>query len=149
MADGMTVASVPGEVAAVVDVLGRALDARGVRLFARIDHAYGARAAGLELDDEVLLLFGSPAVGTALMQADPRAGYDLPLRMLVWSQDGTTYVGYRDPATLVHTYALTDQQATVGKLRALLQQLVAEAGGGPAGRADGGPPPPVRRGGRR
>ena len=148
MADGMTVAEVPGEVADVVDLLTRALRDRGVTLFATIDHARGARTAGLELDDEVLLVFGSPAVGTALMQADPRAGYDLPLRMVVWSQDGITRVGYCDPATLGHTYALGDQQATLGKLRGLVQQLVAEVGGAPVGRAAGRPPSPLRRGSR-
>jgi uncharacterized protein (DUF302 family) len=81
---GMSVVEVPGDVAAVVDLLTQALQARGVTLFATIDHAGGARAAGLELDDEeVLLVFGSPSVGTALMQADLQVGYDLPLRMLI------------------------------------------------------------------
>lgn len=131
MADGMSVVEVPGDVATVVDLLTQALHARAVTLFATIDHASGARAAGLELDDEVLLVFGSPSVGTALMQADPQAGYDLPLRMLVWSQAGVTHVGYRDPAALTDSYALGDQQVTLDKLRGLMQQLVDEAGGGP------------------
>jgi uncharacterized protein (DUF302 family) len=63
----------------------------------RPDHAAGARTVGLELPDEVVLVFGSPTAGTPLMQADPRAGIDLPLRILVWSDDGGTRVAFRDP----------------------------------------------------
>jgi uncharacterized protein (DUF302 family) len=47
-----------------------AIERRGLTVFARIDHAAGARAAGLELDDELLVLFGSPLSGTPLMQSD-------------------------------------------------------------------------------
>ncbi len=73
-------------------------------------------------------MFGNPAIGTALMQADPRAGMDLPLRMLVWSQDGRTRLAYQDPAVLADRYEVGSEQATLGKLRGLLEQLVAVAG---------------------
>ena len=72
-------------------------------------------------------MFGNPAVGTALMQANPRAGLDLPLRMLVWSQDGTTRLAHHDPADLADRYAVGSEQATLTTLRGLLEQLVAEA----------------------
>ena len=52
--------------------LREALDAHGLQLFARIDHAAGARKADLEMEPDVLLIFGSARVGTPLMQADPR-----------------------------------------------------------------------------
>ena len=127
MSDELRVSEVPGDVASVVDRLTADLRVRGVEVFATIDHAAGARAAGLDLADEVLLVFGNPAVGTALMRADPRSGMDLPLRMLVWSQDGTTRLGYQDPAVLADRYEVGSEQATLGKLRGLLEQLVAEA----------------------
>jgi len=88
----LVIAEMPGDVDSVVGRITAALRARGVEIFATVDHAAGARAAGLELADEVLLVFGSPAVGTALMQADPRCGLDLPLRMLVWSRRDVTRV---------------------------------------------------------
>ncbi|MGR6963947.1 DUF302 domain-containing protein [Geodermatophilus sp. URMC 61] len=128
MSDELRVSEVPGDVASVVDRLTADLRDRGVEVFATIDHAAGARAAGLDLPDEVLLVFGNPAVGTALMQADPRSGVDLPLRMLVWSQDGTTRLAYQDPAALADRYEVGSEEATLGKLRGLLEQLVAEAG---------------------
>ena len=51
--------------------LREALEAHGLQLFARIDHAAGARQADVELDANVLLIFGNTRVGTPLMQADP------------------------------------------------------------------------------
>ena len=128
MPEELRISEVPGDVASVVDQLTAALRARGIEIFATVDHAAGARAAGLELADEVLLVFGNPAVGTALMQADPRCGLDLPLRMLVWSQDGTTRVAHHDPGGLAAGYALSGEGATLEKLRGLLEQLAAEAG---------------------
>ncbi|MGY1617409.1 DUF302 domain-containing protein [Geodermatophilus sp. SYSU D00691] len=128
MPDELRVSEVGGDVPSVVDALTASLRARGATLFATVDHAAGARAAGLELPDEVLLVFGSPVVGTALMQADPRSGLDLPLRMLVWSQDGTTRLAYQDPAVLAERYAVGAEHATLVQLRSLLEQLVDEAG---------------------
>ena len=115
------------DVATTVGRITAALDRRGIPLFATIDHAAGARAAGLELADEVLLIFGNPAVGTALMQADPRAGIDLPLRILVWSEAGATSVAFRDPHQLAVDHNLTGQGPTLDRLRALLDELVIEA----------------------
>jgi uncharacterized protein (DUF302 family) len=129
--DELIVSVVPGDVAPVVELLTTALHDRGVTLFAAIDHAAGAHAAGLALADEVVLVFGSPAVGTALMVADPRVGIELPLRLLVWSQDGATHVGYQDPAGLADRYALGGERQTLTKLGGLLAQLVVEAGGRP------------------
>jgi uncharacterized protein (DUF302 family) len=128
VSEQLQVSEVPGDVASVVARLTSSLRARQVEVFATIDHAAGARRAGLELADEVLLVFGNPAVGTALMQADPRCGLDLPLRVLVWSQDGTTRVAYQDPARLADRYAVGSEQPTLSKLGGLLEQVVAEAG---------------------
>ena len=127
MPDELRVSDVPGDVAPVVDRLTAGLRDRGVGVFATIDHAAGARAAGLDLADGVLLVFGNPAVGTALMQADPRSGVDLPLRMLVWSQDGTTRLAHQDPTGLADRYEVGSEQASPSELRGLLEHLVAEA----------------------
>ena len=124
MAEKLTIVDVEGSVAAAVARIEDALDRLGVTVFARIDHAAGARAAGLELADEVVLVFGDPAVGTALMQADPRVGIDLPLRMLVWAEDGRTRVGYRDPRALAVPAAVAP---VLEKLNGLLGRVAREA----------------------
>ena len=120
----------PDDVATTVDRITAGLGVRGVTLFAAIDHAAGARSVGLTMPDEVVLVFGDPAGGTALMQADPRAGIDLPLRMLVWSDAGTTQVAFRDPAQMADEFALDGAGETLRRLRGLLDQLMAEATSG-------------------
>ncbi len=124
---GLIGTSSPHDVGTTVDRVSAALARRGIALFATVDHAAGARAAGLALDDEVVMIFGNPAVGTALMQSDPRAGIDLPLRLLVWAQDGVTRVAFRDPHELAADHDLAGQTEVLDALRRVLDGLVAEA----------------------
>ena len=109
--------------------LHEALDGHGLQLFARIDHAAGARKAGLELQPDVLLIFGNTNVGTPLMQADPRVGIELPLRMLIWQDDDGTHVGYFDPRELAGRYALDGHQKTLERQAAVLDRVAAAAAG--------------------
>jgi uncharacterized protein (DUF302 family) len=115
--------SVPETVERVI----AALSLRGIRVFARIDHAAGARQAGLELADEELVIFGDPRAGTLLMQTDAAVGYDLPLRLLIWDASGQTMIGYRRPTELANDFALSGQLETLRRMETLLEQLVAEA----------------------
>ncbi len=121
-----TTTNSPHSVRVTSDRLVAALDRRGIAVFARVDHAGGARAAGLELADEELLIFGDPRVGTLLMQSDPEIGYELPLRVLVWDAGGQTMVGYRGPVEVAEDYAVADREELVGRMAALLEDLIAE-----------------------
>jgi uncharacterized protein (DUF302 family) len=112
--------------------LRQALDKHGLQLFARIDHAAGARKAGarkadVELEADVLLIFGNVRVGTPLMQADPRVGIELPLRMLIWQDPDGTHVGYLDPRELADRYALDGHEQTLERQTAVLAKLAAAA----------------------
>ena len=110
--------------------VGRLIDSlfrRGITVFARIDHASNAHLAGLELADEQVLLFGDPRAGTVLMQADPRVGLELPLRMVVWRQGEATQIGYEEPEGLAAAYELAGLEETLSRMGALLAQLAAEA----------------------
>ena len=78
-------------VADTVDRLEALLKERGVIVFARIDFSGDAAKAGLTMRPEQLLIFGNPKAGTALMQAAPIAGLDLPLKALVW-EDGLSLI---------------------------------------------------------
>jgi len=106
-----------------------ALKARGITLFARVDHAAGANGAGLSLRPTMLLLFGNPAAGTPLMQAAQTAGIDLPLKMLVWRDAaGTVSLTYNDPEWIAARHALGEEaQKPVAALAAGLQSLAREA----------------------
>ena len=107
--------------------LRQALDAHRLQLFARIDHATGARKADVELEPNVLLIFGNTRVGTPLMQADPRVGIELPLRMLIWQDPDGTHLGYLDPRERADRYALDGHQQTLDRQTAVLTKLAAAA----------------------
>ena len=109
-----------------------AVGAKGLKVFARVNHAAGAEAAGLSLRPTELLVFGAPEAGTALMQADQRIGIDLPLRALVWlDEQGRTQVSYVDPAALVRRRLGLDSalEERARKMAAGLAAIVAEATG--------------------
>jgi uncharacterized protein (DUF302 family) len=114
--------NVPATVDRVIAALGR----RGITVFARIDHAAGARKAGLELADEELVIFGDPRAGTLLMQADAAVGYELPLRFLIWDAGGQTMIGYRPPTELLNDFAVAGQLETLRRMENLLEQITAE-----------------------
>jgi uncharacterized protein (DUF302 family) len=104
-----------------------AVEARGLTVFARIDHAAAAREAGLELADEQVLVFGNPKAGTALMQDDPRVGIELPLRILVWADADGVSVGHDDPRALAERYAVGAHAATLEAMATLLGGLAQAA----------------------
>jgi uncharacterized protein (DUF302 family) len=115
--------------AETVEALLATIGQRGLTVFARVDHAAGAREAGLELADEQVIVFGSPAAGTPLMQSDPRVGIELPLRMLVWRDGEDVLVGHDDPRELAARYDLSSQRETLEKMAALLEALTHAATG--------------------
>ena len=75
--------------------------AKGLTVFAHVDHAAGAAAVGLKLRPTDLLIFGNAKGGTPLMQQAQTVGIDLPLKALVWQDEpGATWLSYNDPAYL-------------------------------------------------
>ncbi|CAM3049816.1 DUF302 domain-containing protein [Paracoccus nototheniae] len=93
-AEDWVIKSSPHDVATTADRLEAIIDDSPATLIARVDHQAAAEGAGLQMDPATVLIFGNPQIGTPLMQADPRAALDLPLRVLVWQQGGATSVGY-------------------------------------------------------
>lgn len=76
-------------------------------MFARIDFSGDAARAGLTMRAEQMLIFGNPKAGTALMQATPVSGLDLPLKALAWENaDGKTWLAYNTPECIVHGHNL-------------------------------------------
>jgi uncharacterized protein (DUF302 family) len=96
----------PLSVDATVEKLTGLIDARGMKEFAVIDQSAEAGAVGLDLRPTVLVIFGNPTGGTAIMDAAPLAALDLPLKILVWADGGQTRVSYLAPSTLADRYGL-------------------------------------------
>jgi len=108
-ADGVLSKASPYPVDETVRRLDETMRAKGLTVFARIDHRAGAREAGLEMQDEQVLIFGNPRAGTPLMMARPLVGLDLPLRVLVWrAPDGQVWASYQDAAFIARRYGLPE-----------------------------------------
>ncbi|TCC63353.1 DUF302 domain-containing protein [Kribbella pittospori] len=95
-----------GTVAEVTARFRDLLSAKGVTIFAVIDQAAAARTAGLTLRDTVLVIFGNPAAGTPVMQAAPLSALDLPLKLLIWDDDGMTRLAYYSPEAISERHGL-------------------------------------------
>ncbi|MDN5790454.1 MAG: VOC family protein [Micrococcales bacterium] len=85
--------------------------ARGITVFATIDHALGARSAGIDMPETQVLIVGNPAVGTPAMLAAPDLALALPTRLLVRAAASGTEVVFEDPAALATRYGLTPEHA--------------------------------------
>jgi uncharacterized protein (DUF302 family) len=112
--------------------LDAAVKAKGMTVFARIDHSAGASAVGLSLNPTEVLIFGNAKGGTPLMQSAQTIGIDLPLKALVWQDaSGDTWLSYNDPAWLAKRHGLDGTEAPIGNLTATLDAVakVAAVGG--------------------
>jgi uncharacterized protein (DUF302 family) len=101
--------------------------ARGMTIFAHIDHAAGAAAVGLSLRATDLLIFGAAKGGTPLMQSTQTIGIDLPLKALIWQDtDSRTWLTYNDPNWLAQRHALgSDVEASLKAMASALQAIAA------------------------
>lgn len=99
-------------VAQTVEKIEAAAKARGLTVFAKIDHAAAAQSAGLSMPPTVLLVMGNPRGGTPGMLAAPSLAIDLPLKVLVASgADGKTTVSFNDGAYLKARHKVPDAAA--------------------------------------
>jgi uncharacterized protein (DUF302 family) len=104
------------------------LRAKGMTVFARIDHAAGARAVGLSLRPTEVLIFGNAKAGTPLMQSVQTIGIDLPLKALVWQDSsGDTWLSYNDPAWLAQRHGLGGETAAAISTMTAALDAVAKA----------------------
>ena len=103
--------------------------ASGMTVFAHIDHAAGAAAAGLSLRPTELLIFGNANIGTPLMEAAQTLGIALPLRALVWQDaSGAAWLSYNDPAFLAHRHGLdAANNAPLSAIAAALKEIARKA----------------------
>ena len=95
------------DVPTTTDNLVAVLEGKGMMVFARIDHAAGAKKVDMTLEPTELVIFGNPKMGTALMKCGHSIAIDLPLKALIWEDaDGQTWLAYNDPAYLAERHKL-------------------------------------------
>src|SRR5277367_2704661 len=92
-----------------VEKLKGILQAKGVTLFALVDHSGEAEKVGMKMRPTKLLIFGNPKGGTPIMLAAPSIAIDLPLKILVWEDaQGKVWASYNSPEYLKNRHAVPD-----------------------------------------
>ena len=118
----------PYSVAESLDRLTGVVEGAGAKVFARVEHAKGAKMIGEELAPEALLIFGKPEVGTPAMQMNPLAGLVLPTRVLAYQDaDGKVWLAYENPADMLAPYDIPADAPIVMKLTKVLGALTGKA----------------------
>jgi uncharacterized protein (DUF302 family) len=104
--------------------------ARGLTVFARIDHSAGAPPEIRPFRRAEVLIFGNPRDSALLVQAGQQIGVDLPLRVLVYvDSDGNTWIAYYSPSWLAQRHGLPAQMTgSVSALATLLEAVASKVG---------------------
>jgi D-alanyl-D-alanine carboxypeptidase len=117
----------PFTVKETMDRLEKTLRERGNTVIARVDHARAAQDAKLQLAPTEEIIFGNPAAGTLLMQANPATVTALPLRAAAWEKDGAVWLTAVDPVAIAAEHGIKDQGALALQMRAAIDAALREA----------------------
>jgi uncharacterized protein (DUF302 family) len=105
--EGIVTKASPFGVAETLERLEETVCAKGLTIFARIDHSGEAQRSGLTMQPAHVLIFGDPRAGTPLMVASPLLALELPLKALVWQDTGGgVWVSYTSATYLAGRYAI-------------------------------------------
>ena len=130
--NGITTIPSHSDVRGTIDRLEAVVKAKGLTIFARIDHAAGAAAVGMTLRPTELLIFGNAKGGTPLMQVQQTIGIDLPLKALAWEDAaGKTWLSYNEPAWLAARHGLPEHGGGVATTLASVLKTLAENAAAP------------------
>ena len=111
-----------------MDRLVAEINATGMTVFARIDHAGGAAEVGLKLASTELIIFGNTRAGTPLMQSVQTVGIDLPLKVLVWEDAaGKTWLSYNEPSWIAGRHGVRNAEQVAGKMATALSAMARKA----------------------
>jgi uncharacterized protein (DUF302 family) len=130
-ATGLLVKASPYSVEETAGRLVNGIEARGLAVFARLDHSDNAAQAGMELPPTQVIMFGNPNLGTPLMQCSRSIAIDLPQKVLIWQADQGTQVAYNNPLYLAGRHRLNGcGQSVISRmseaLNGLIDQVVAD-----------------------
>lgn len=128
-ADGLVILRSSNGPKETMNRLEAEVTARGMTVFARVDHAAGAADVGLQLRPTEVLIFGNAKAGTPLMQSMQTIGIDLPLKALVWQDaSGSTWLSYNDPSWLAKRHGEgSESDAAVRAMAAALDSVARAA----------------------
>ncbi len=100
-------------------------EAKGLKLFSKIEHHKGAESIGEELNPTTLLIFGNPKIGTAFMQEDQLFGYTLPMKYLIWEDDeGNAHLSYMPVNVMTEEYGITKNETVDSNIAKLANKII-------------------------
>lgn len=121
MENGIVHSKVSGSVESAWNKLLLTLDDMKAPVFSKVDHKANALSVGLDMKQARVVSFGNPAVGTFLMQENPEAALDLPLKILVWESPEGTMLSWNDPAWIARRYGISPDNETVRKMQKMFE----------------------------
>lgn len=128
MAEDIIKVKTDKSVAEAMDALEAVVGKAGATVFARVDHAAGAKKVELSIPDSQLLVFGNPKLGTPAMQIDPLAGLFLPLKVLAYEDaEGQVWLAYEDPKETMSDLNDVDEAPVIEKMQGALKKLTSAA----------------------
>ena len=101
--------------------------ANNIVIFAEIDHAKAAKKAKETLLPATVLVVGNPKVGTSLMQENPKVAIELPLKVLVYEENGAVWVRYKFVSLLVSEYKLEKVEQITQKIDIAMGKIIVES----------------------
>ena len=126
MPNGLITKPCKDSVVATTERFAALLKAKGITVFALVDHSGEAEKAGLKMPPTKLLIFGNPKGGTPVMLAAPTAAIDLPWKALAWQDaSGQVWLSYNDAAYIQRRFGLSDDvMKPLAGLGALIEQAL-------------------------
>ena len=126
--DGIVRVKSNHDVKVTADRLEQVLNAKGMTVFIRIDHAAGAEKVGKQLRPTELVIFGNPKIGTPLMQCAQSIGMDLPQKALISEDEsGQVWFFYNDPMYLAKRHNVKGCDEVLKKVANALGNFAAKA----------------------
>jgi uncharacterized protein (DUF302 family) len=130
IADGLVTVRSANGAKETMDRFEAVATSKDMKIFARIDHAAGAKSIGKDLRPTELIIFGNPQGGTPLMECAQTAGIDLPLKALVWQDaSGQVWLAYNDPVWIAARHGAGECGGVPAKMRGALDAFAKQATG--------------------
>ncbi len=108
------------------DTMVEVIKENDLLFFETVEHDKIALDRGIEMDLIREVLFEHPLLTTELIQCQPTTALDLPLKILVWEENGDVYIGFIDPKFMKKRFMLNGCEETVDEMGKLLIRVVVE-----------------------
>ena len=130
--DGLITQPSANSVDVTIEKFEAAVKERGLKIFARLDHAYAAESVGLEMPRATVIVFGNPRIGTPVFIETPTVAIDLPPKAMVWEDaEGKVFLSYNSAEFLFDTiyarHGIESDQEAKAKVASLYADIASEA----------------------